>query len=196
MRKTRRSYKKKIAVNSRHNKRAFFKYVNARLIVRPEIMAMKTAENIIVEEDIDIAETIVTYFSTVHTDFRVEAMPEKQMMTDSQIRDFNITPEMVEKKLSKLNVNKFCGPDGIHPLVPQKTSSEMCIPLAQLFRKSLDEGICPLEWKSANVTPIHKNGDWTEPSNYRSVSLTSQVCKVMESIIRDEIMKHVTITTY
>ena len=123
-------------------------------------------------------------------------MPEMRMMTDSQMGDFNITPKMVEKKLSKLNVNKSCGPDGIHPLVLQKTASEMCVPLAILFQKSLDEGICPEEWKSANVTPIHKKGDRTEPSNYRPVSLTSQVCKVMESIIRDEIMKHVTITTY
>ena len=192
MRKARRSYEKKIAVNSRHNKRAFFKYVNSRLTVRPEIMAMKTTKNVIVEEEIEIAETMVTYFSTVHTNFRGEEMPEMQMMTDRQIGELNITPEMVKTKLSKLNVNKSCGPDGIHPFVLQKTASEMCIPLALLFQKSLDEGTCPDEWKSANVTPIHKKGDRTEPSNYRPVSLTSQVCKVMESIIRDEIMKHLT----
>ena len=85
MRKARRSYEKKIAVNSRHNKRAFFKYVNSRLTVRPEIMAMKMTENVIVEEEIEIAETMVTYFSTVHTNFRGEEMPEMQMMTDRQI---------------------------------------------------------------------------------------------------------------
>ena len=68
----------------------------------------------------------------------------------------------------------------------------MSVPLAILFQKSLDEGICPDEWKCANVTPIHKKGDRTEPSNYRPVSLTSQICKVLESIIRDEIMKHLT----
>ena len=119
-------------------------------------------------------------------------MPEMQMMTDRQIGDIDITPELVEKKLKKLNVNKSCGPDGIHPLVLQKTAGDMCTPLALLFQKSLDEGICPAEWKSANLTPIHKKGDRTEPSNYRPVSLTSQVCKVMESIIRDEITKHLT----
>ena len=131
-----------VFINSRHNMRAFFNYVNSRLTVRPEIMTMKMAENIIVEEDIDIAETMVTYFSMVHKNFRGEAMPEKKMMTDSQIGDFNITPEMVEKKLSKLNVNKSYGPDGIHPLVLQK----------------LNESICPEEWKSVNVTPMHKKG--------------------------------------
>ena len=32
----------------------------------------------------------------------------------------------------------------------------------------------------------------TEPSNYRPVSLTSQVCKVLESIVRDRIIEHLT----
>ena len=40
------------------------------------------------------------------------------------------------------------------------------------------------------MTPIHKKVDRTEPSNYRLVSLTSQNCKVLESIIRDKIVEH------
>ena len=52
--------------------------------------------------------------------------------------------------------------------------------------------MCPNEWKNANVTPIHKKGDRTDPSNYRPVSLTSQVCKVLESIIVDKITEHLT----
>ena len=66
----------------------------------------------------------------------------------------------------------------------------MSVPLAIIYQKSLDEGVCPEEWKCANVTPIHKKGDRTDPNNYRPVSLTSQVCKVMESIIRDRIVEH------
>ncbi|CAL4061280.1 unnamed protein product [Meganyctiphanes norvegica] len=73
-----------------------------------------------------------------------------------------------------------------------KTAKAMSVPLTIIYQKSLDEGICPDEWKSANVTPIHKKGDRTDPSNYRPVSLTSQVCKVLESIIRDKIMEHLT----
>ena len=110
MRKARRSYEKNIALNSRHNKRGFFKYVNSRLTVRPEITAMKTTENNIVEDDKDIAETMVSYFSTVHTNYRGEEMPEMQMMMDRQIGDIDITPELVEKIFTKLNVNKSCGP--------------------------------------------------------------------------------------
>ncbi|CAL4244482.1 unnamed protein product [Meganyctiphanes norvegica] len=182
--------RKKITDNARQNKRAFFKYVNSRLTVRPEITAMKASDGRLVEEDNEVTKVLVQYFSSVHTSHRGEEMPEMQMMTDTQIGNITITPEMVEKKLEKLNINKSCGPDEIHPHVLQKTAKAMSKPLAIIFQKSLDEGICPKEWKCANVTPIHKKGDRTEPSNYRPVSLTSQVCKVLESIIRDKIMEH------
>ena len=55
---------------------------------------------------------------------------------------------------------------------------------------SVNTGTCPKDWKTANVTPLHKKGDRTLPSNYRPVSLTSQVGKVLESIIRKHIVEH------
>jgi len=59
-----------------------------------------------------------------------------------------------------------------------------------MFRKSLDEQELPEDWKKASVTPIHKGGDKTEASNFRPISLTSIPCKVMESIIMDEVKLH------
>ena len=97
MRKSRRLYEKKIASNARQNKRSFFRYVNSRLTVRPEILAMKTVDNTIVDEDIDIGETMVSYFNTVHTNYRGEEMPEMSDMTNKQIKGIEITPELVEK---------------------------------------------------------------------------------------------------
>ena len=41
------------------------------------------------------------------------------------------------------------------------------------------------DWKHANVTPIFKKGDKSDPGNDRPISLTSQICKVLESILCD-----------
>ena len=49
-------------------------------------------------------------------------------------------------------------------------------------------GQLPEDWKLANVTPVLKNGQRNLPNNYRPISLTSQACKVLESIIRDHII--------
>ena len=42
------------------------------------------------------------------------------------------------------------------------------------------------------MTPIFKKGNRHQPENYRPVSLTSIICKVIESVIRDEIVTHLT----
>ena len=49
-------------------------------------------------------------------------------------------------------------------------------------------GILPSDWKSANVIPIHKKGPTKCASNYRPISLTSEVVKVMEIVIRRKIV--------
>ena len=59
-----------------------------------------------------------------------------------------------------------------------------------LFRRTLDEGTVPADRRQANVTPLYKKGNKSTPGNYRPVSLTSVVCKVLESIIKDAIMEH------
>ena len=48
----------------------------------------------------------------------------------------------------------------------------------------------PPDWKRANITPIFKKGSKGSPGNYRPVSLTCVLCKTMESLLRDAIVKH------
>ena len=190
IRKTKRTFEKKIAEEARHNKRAFYKYVNSRLTVRPEITQVIDGEGKFVESDKEIGDVIGQYFSSVHPPYYTGEMPDMQHVTQNQIGRLTITPKMVEDKLEKLNIHKSCGPDNVHPHVLQKTAKATSVPLSHIFQQSLDTGEVPEDWRTANITPIHKKGDRTDPSNYRPVSLTSQVCKVLESIVRDKIVDH------
>ncbi len=58
------------------------------------------------------------------------------------------------------------------------------------FRKSLDSGKIPRDWREANVTPIFKKVAKAEPGIHRPVSLTSVCCKMLETLIKDKMMKH------
>ena len=42
---------------------------------------------------------------------------------------------------------------------------------------------------------IFKKGDKSNPGNYHPISLTSQICKVLESILRDSILIHLSAQT-
>ena len=69
-------------------------------------------------------------------------------------------------------------------------ADELSYPLAVIYTRCLAQETVPPEWKTANVTPIFKKGAKGSSGNYRPVSLTCVLCKVMESIIRDAIMEH------
>ena len=63
------------------------------------------------------------------------------------------------------------------------------MPLSILFNKSLKEG-AHKSWRIAIISAIYKKGKRNEPGNYRPVSLTSVISKIMESIVRDAIVDH------
>ena len=48
----------------------------------------------------------------------------------------------------------------------------------------------PSDWKKANISPIFKKGSKSIAANYRPISLTAVLCKLMESFIRDHVMKY------
>ena len=59
-----------------------------------------------------------------------------------------------------------------------------------ISQKSLETSQLPEDWRVATICPIYKKGDRLCPNNYRPVSLTSVVCKVLEHIVCSNIMNH------
>ena len=58
----------------------------------------------------------------------------------------------------------------------------ICKPLSIIFKTCLRTGIFPLEWKKANIVPIHKKGDKQTVLNYRPVSLLPICGKIFERL--------------
>ena len=100
------------------------------------------------------------------------------------------TVEDIITKLYKLKPDKSPGIDQIHPHVLKECREKIAVPLFIIFKKSMEEGYTPEDWRQARVTPIFKKGSKRQACNYRPVSLTSVPCKIMESLVRDAILKH------
>ncbi|GAB0177975.1 mitochondrial enolase superfamily member 1 [Grus japonensis] len=98
---------------------------------------------------------------------------------------------MVTDLLHHLDTHKFMGPDGIHPRVLRELVEMLTKPLSIIYQQSWLSGEVPVDWRLANVTPIHKKGQKEDLGNYKPVSLTLVPGKVMEQIILTAILRHV-----
>ena len=62
--------------------------------------------------------------------------------------------------------------------------------LTALYQTSVDTGHVPSKWKRVNVCGVCKNGEKSDPANYKPISLTCISSKVLEHIIHSHMMKH------
>ena len=67
-----------------------------------------------------------------------------------------------------------------------ETVQQISIPLARVFNLPLDDGEVLFEWKEANIMPLFKKGLRNKSDKYIPVSLTSVICKLLESLIKDQ----------
>jgi hypothetical protein len=195
IKQTRKDYEKHIAKESKTNPKKFWKYIQERMRVNTGISALRTKEGSLATDDVSKANTLNDFFSSVFTQEDLTNVPKMEEGSYSDgvfLSEIRVTPLAVQGKLKDLNPNKSQGPDGIPPRVLKEVSEELSVPLCALFNKSLESGILPEDWKTASVTALFKKGSKQDPGNYRPVSLTCILCKVLESVVRDALVAHFT----
>ena len=107
------------------------------------------------------------------------------------IADIIFDVDKIKLLPNKLPSKYSAGPDGIPTILLKKLSSSLCLPLSLLFQKSFNNSDLPDDWKQANVVPVFKGkSNKYDVNNYRPISLTSTIGKVMETKIHNHITVH------
>uniref|UniRef100_A0A914NT93 Uncharacterized protein n=1 Tax=Meloidogyne incognita TaxID=6306 RepID=A0A914NT93_MELIC len=61
--------------------------------------------------------------------------------------------------------------------------------VSDIFRCIIDNGQIPHTWKSSLIIPLYKKGEKSDPKNYRPISLTCTLCRILERIIAQQLTK-------
>ena len=97
---------------------------------------------------------------------------------------------IVLEELQNLSINKPPGPDDVNSRILVELAKSVAPSLSVLFQNSYDTGIVPSDWKRPNITPIYKKNDKKDLENYFLVSLTTILYKIMESVIKEHLLKY------
>jgi hypothetical protein len=191
IRAAKRNMEKRLAGDKTGNKKPFYNYVRKKTGSRHGAGPLQTPDGTILQAPDQIAEELNRCFSDVFTREDCANIPRpKQITVRTRLMNTFITVKKVRDKIKKLKPTGAAGPDGISTKLLQSCQEELSPVLATIFRKSLKEGSVPAEWKTANVVPIFKKGSKKIAGNYRPISLTCISCKIMESILKDDIIAH------
>jgi len=179
IRKDRTAHQQKLVESFKDKPKRFYAYLHNKQSVKTKVTRLMKLDGTI-SDDTVTADVLCEQFESV---FVKETAVESVEVQDSI--DLKFEELTIYKKLTALKTNKSPGPDSIHPMFLSKTAAAVAKPLSVLFNCSYTEGRLPQDWKNAVITPIFKKGRRSDPENYRPISLTSVICKIMESAIRD-----------
>ena len=185
------NYEKKLVENVKFDAKSFYAYVRSKSKSRAGIGVLSRDDGGRVESPEKVAEEFNVYFSSVFSMEDLGSVPEVGGGPgDGDLFDMIVSREKVRDLLRKLRADKAPGVDELSPRLLLHFPEEILDPVCMLFEKSLREGRVPEDWRRANIVPIYKAGDRGKAKNYRPVSLTCQLCKVFEKLVRDELVEH------
>ena len=193
--KAKKKFEKKLALNIKANPKAFYAFVRSKSMTKEKVGPLKNAGGEMFSDDQEMCHLLNDYFNSVFTNEKLDSgviEVEQVYKGDhaNRLQNIEITNEIVLNVIKKLKNNKAAGVDDLGSTLFKSTAQNICYPLCLIFKASLNEGCVPADWKRANVTAIFKSGPKDNPGNYRPVSLTVQACKIMETLLRDNIVQH------
>ena len=185
------NYENDLAAKIKTDNKLFWSYVRSKMKTKSNIGQFELPDGSYTNDNQEKAEILSSYCASVFAVEGPEALPEFEDRNLAEpVANIDINGTNIAKAIDKLKASKSQCPDQIHPKLIKESKDPLNKPLEIIFKKSLENSQLPSIWKQGNVTAIFKSGQKTKPENYRPISLTSVLGKLLERLIRDILVKH------
>ena len=113
--------------------------------------------------------------------------PSMSITTDLYLTDIVLAEKNIIDAIQERSPTSAAWPDGVPSSLLVHCATGEAPFLIIIFTHSLSSGVVPPSLKQAEITPVFKSGDRSVASNYRPISLTSVISKVLGRIIRKQV---------
>ena len=198
IRQSKINYYEKYFSNNMKNSKNTWKGINQLIGTKQNhsnnILTLKINEQL-TSDSLKVAEHFIDFFTSIATKIR-KKIPNsikrfESYLNNSSRHSFFFSPtdsQQVTKIIRNLDPKKSTGPNSIPHQVIDNILPDISKVLADLFNVSLETGVFPELLKIVKVISVFKNkGSATETSNYRPISLLSNIDKLFEKIVHEKI---------
>lgn len=169
----------------------FFNYANRKFNCTSAIGPLRSTDGSLSTDPCEKTELFQSVFSSAYTHDNGYIPPLSTNTNNStKLSSIIFTPTLVKRVIGRIKGKSKGGPDNIPPQFFKQCINQLASPLAFIFNKCMDTNYIPPVWLQAYITPIFKKGDPTDPQNYRPIALTCTICKIMETVIKDQILDY------
>ena len=139
----------------------------------------------------EVAETFNDFFASVADKVR-STIPPSNHHFSSFLKNSNpnsiflqpVSPEEIVKIIRTFSASKSNGPNSIPVKILKLLCDQISVPISRLINRSFETGTFPSLLKTSKVVPVFKNkGSPLEVSNYRPISLLSNIEKIYEKVM-------------
>ena len=109
---------------------------------------------------------------------------------EDKTSNLEINMKEIKDHIKKLKNDKATGADMIMNEMIKVSTNEILELYMALFNKIINEEKYPSNWNTSLTQVIHKEGAKDEPSNYRGIALSSNLCKLFNAILATRINKY------
>jgi len=134
---------------------------------------------------------IARTYSEIFTDNHISTItPDLDIHSVVPLMDIDFNVLDITDLLKNLPNKCNTSPDGINNKILRACYMSMAPFITEIFRISLDSGTIPKIWKVSNITPIPKIQGANQPLDFRPISITCSIARVMEGIVARLLIKH------
>lgn len=151
------------------------------------IEAINDSNNVKITCPKEITESLNKHFSTIGSKL-ASKIKNRTTNATNKVNPHTFFLKAVDESeiselLKELDAKKATGPDKLPPRILKLAADLLTPVIARLINLCFENSIYPDRLKQANVTPIFKSGDRKDPHNYRPLSITSCLNKIMEKCL-------------
>jgi hypothetical protein len=174
----------------------FYSFVNKKSKCYNSVAPLLQTDGSLITDDCEKSQLLNNFFGSVFvTDNGIAPVIDLPKHTNS-LSNIIFSYNSVVSHLQKLPPKSSKSPDGYPAIFLKSIANVIAIPFSILFEMSMSKNVIPRIWKTAIICPIFKKGNPSLSTNYRPISMTCIVCKIMESIITESVTSYLLLNNF